>query len=147
MKSLTHYNDYHTGKLLEATFEETPRFRQKLDRNSGVSVDIYNSPDQWQSPYVLGGILEWTLDISYRDSGIEVGSAYLKSLGLLLEVEDPQTGEIGDEFEIELGPDDISWENTSSTIGKPDWYLNAIEIDMQNSPDPQNWKYSLDIGN
>jgi len=147
MKSLKHYNDYISGKLLEGRFEESPGFRQKLGRDSGVSVDIYNPPAQWKSPYVLEGFLEWGLNISYRDSGIEVGSAYLKSLRLLLESEDPQTGETGDEFEIELGSDDIFQGNSSSTIGKPDWYLNELEINMQNSTDPQKWRYFLDIGN
>lgn len=147
MKSLTHYNEFGSGKLLEGTFGESPRFTQEIDRKNGIMVDIDNPPVQWQSPYVLGGRAEWTLDVSFRESGIEIGSAYLKSLRILFEVEDPETGESGEEIEIELGENEISWEDTTSEIGRPDWYLNSIEIDMQGNEDPQTWKYYLDIGN
>jgi hypothetical protein len=135
-------------EILSESSTHNEGFSASFERSGGdATLDIDNPPPAWKSPYVTGGKARWELDIYYKSSGLEINGASLLSLGFSFTVEDPETGEeLPDEIEIELSSDDIFYTNTESEIGKPDYFLNSLEVDMNNSEDSSNWKYLLDIG-
>lgn len=119
----------------------------RTDWGGNASLDIDNPPSAWGYPYVTGGKARWELDLDYRSSGLDINGAKLVSLYFTFTVEDPETGEeMDDEVEIDLGFEDLSGQEMESSIGKPGYYLNILEVNMNGSEDPKKWKYSLDIG-
>lgn len=136
-------------ELLNEGLSNEITYEANLDRIKGnCELDVYNAPKKWNSMYMEGGRAEWSLSVSNRNTGMVIDGAKIDYLLFTFEVEDPETGDIMDDsVEIELMGEDISYERTVSNIGKPDFYLNVIEIDMKGSEDPQKWTYTLDIGN
>jgi hypothetical protein len=135
-----HLNESHTGEI---------SYEANLDRKNGnCTLDIDNPPASWESPYVYGGRVEWILDVSHKSSGMQINGARLVYVLFHFDYQDPETGDTApDEVEIEIDGRDIDFERIESQIGKPDYYLNLIEIDMKGSKDPKDWSYTLDIGN
>jgi hypothetical protein len=128
-------------------------FRTKLGgyANQGhpTLVDLYKEPEEIKFATVVGGTAEWTLDIQYRNWGIELGSeqARLVSMYLILEMEDTSSedGELIEKI-IELSEDQFNWDTFTTEIHKFPLDLEAIEITMNNSMDPKDWKITLHIG-
>ena len=134
-------------EILESYSVKEEAYEADLDRKrGGCTLDIDNAPEVWSSPYTLGGKAGWVLDMSERTSGLEIYGARIVWMYFTIEIEDSETGE-PDEVEIELGEEDLRGIEMNTNIGKPDFYLNVIEIDMHGSEDPSKWTYSLDIGN
>lgn len=110
-------------------------------------VDLYKEPEEIYGASVIGGAAEWTLDLRHRNWGIELGSeeARLISLRLELEIENKETGE-PEEIEIEVAGADFNWESFVTEIHQFPLDLESIEITMNGSMDPKEWKIILHIG-
>ena len=112
-------------------------------------VDLHKEPEEIKYANVVDGDAEWTLDIQYRNWGIDLGSdqARLVSLSLVLEMDD-QESEDGDtkEIMIEVGEDQFNWDSFTTEIHQFPLDLEAIEITMNNSMDPKLWNITLHVG-
>lgn len=134
-------------KLFE-NFNEAPEFTQKISTDD-VYVSLYKEPGSLRSASVRSGEVKWTMDVSYRKWGIELGKAQLTYLEIVLEIEDPES-EDGDTFEktITVTKEQLldSFERTEQELEGFPLSLSDLEIDMRHSEDPEDWKYKIQIG-
>ena len=76
-----------------------------------TSIDFYDEPKSLYMARVIDGTAEWTIDLDYRNWGIDIGSngIKLKSLYMTIEMDDPHTGD-PEEDTIELTESDFEYD-------------------------------------
>lgn len=112
-----------------------------------TSIDFYDEPKSLYMARVTDGTAEWTIELDYRNWGIDLGSngVRLKSLSMTIEMDDPHTGE-PEEDTIELSESDFTYETFTTEIHGFPLALSAIEVHMNQSEDPKLWKITLHLG-
>jgi hypothetical protein len=130
---------------------DTPVYKARLatykKSDRPTQIDFYDEPKSLYGANVTDGTAEWTLDIRHFGWGIDIGSegARLKSLSLTIEKEDEFTGDL-EEDTIALTEEDINHETLQYDINKFPLDLEAIEINMNKSDNPKDWRITLTIG-
>jgi hypothetical protein len=137
--------------LISESASDTFVYRTKIATYSSsgapTAIDFYDEPKSLHMARVVDGIAEWTIDLDYRNWGIDIGSngARLKSLSMTIEIEDPHTGDT-EEDTIELTESDFDYDTFTSEVHRLPLALTAIEIHMNKSEDPKLWKITLHLG-
>ena len=117
-------------------------------RETQTYVELYKEPKEIYPANVIGGEAEWTLDIRTTKWGLELGAngAYIKSMTLTIEYEDTSAEEEVQKI-IEVTGESLNPENITTEVHEFPLYLNNIEITMNESMDPKDWKVTIHIGN
>ena len=112
-----------------------------------TSIDFYDEPKSLYMARVIDGTAEWTIDLDYRNWGINLGSngIKLKSLSMTIEMDDPATGD-PEEDTIELTESDFEYDTFTAEVHRFPLELTAIKVHMNKSEDPKLWKITLHIG-
>jgi hypothetical protein len=112
-----------------------------------TSIDFYDEPKSLYMARVTDGTAEWTIDLDYRNWGIDIGSngIKLKSLSMTIEMDDPHTGD-PEEDTIELTESDFEYDTFTAEVHRFPLSLTSIEIYMNNSEDTKLWKITLHLG-
>jgi hypothetical protein len=137
--------------IISESASDTPVYTSRLasyrKNDRPTQVDTSDEPKSLYMSNVIDGRAEWTLDLQHFKYGIEIGSegARLKSLTLVIEKEDEYTGDM-EEDTIELTEEDLNHENLKYEVNQFPLDLDAIEINMNRSEDPKEWKINLIIG-
>ena len=126
-------------------FQENPNeFSDKIGRNQ-VEVNLYEEPTEIKYCSVQEGRVTWTLDLSYKSWGIEFEGAKIKEMYFDVETEDEETGDyITTSIEVPEGT--ISTEKTTYELGGFPLSLQAVDINMNYTMDPEFWKVTIYIG-
>jgi hypothetical protein len=131
-------------KMFE-NFQENPNeFSDKIGRGE-VEVSLYEEPGEIKYSSVQQGRVTWTLDLTYKSWGIEFYGAKIKEMYFDVEVEDEETGDyVTTSIEVPEGA--ISTEKTTYELGGFPLSLQAIDINMNYTMDPEFWKVTIYIG-
>jgi hypothetical protein len=117
-------------------------------RETQTYVGLYDEPKEIYPANVIGGDAEWSLDIRATKWGLELGDngAYIKSMTLTIEYEDTSAEEEVQKI-IEVPGESLNLENITTEVHEFPLYLNSIDISMNGSMDPKDWKLTIHIGN
>ena len=103
-------------------------------------VNVYGMPDDWGDRDLSmeeNGTIEWKLSMNLNNQGIEWFSVSVPRIefnAIFLE----------DDEEIDFVVEDPKTELLNITQS---FYVNAIEVDMEGSKDPKDWKVEVSFGN
>jgi len=137
--------------LISESASDTLVYRTKIATYSRsgtpTSIDFYDEPKSLYMARVTDGTAEWTMDLDYRNWGIDIGSngVRLKSLTMTIEMDDPHTGE-PEEDTISLTEKDFEYDAFTAEIHGFPLALTAIEVRMNNTEDTKLWKITLHLG-
>lgn len=137
--------------LISESASDTLVYRTKIATYSRsgapTSIDFYDEPKSLYMARVIDGTAEWTIDLDYRNWGIDLGSngVRLKSLSMTIEMDDPHTGD-PEEDTIELTESDFDYDTFTAEVHRFPLELTAIEVYMNKSEDPKLWKITLHLG-
>lgn len=144
-------NRIKTFSELYESVSDTPVFQSKIGGYSNTQgltiVEIYGEPEEMKGASVIGGYVEWTLDLRYTKRGIDLGSnlASIESLGLILEVEDTVKEDLK-EIELDINSNELNYELIETKIHSFPLELESVEIFMNGSSNSKDWKITLNIG-
>ncbi len=131
---------------LYENFQLDDSFKQEIKQDSIIQmVNLFNEPNKGEDTelelhYV---IVEFDLGFEYKRSGIEGVRFSLRRIGMNGEFVSFD-GDYVDEFDIE--DIDIPLEKYEKEIGGFPLYIEEVEIDMNNSMNPEDFKYNIKIG-
>lgn len=137
--------------LISESASDTLVYRTKIATYSRsgapTSIDFYDEPKSLYMARVIDGTAEWTIDLDYRNWGIDLGSngVRLKSLSMTIEMDDPHTGD-PEEDTIELTESDFDYDTFTAEVHRFPLELTAIEVYMNKSEDSKLWKITLHLG-
>jgi len=140
-----------TFSALSESASDTPVFQSKIGGYSNpegnTMVELYGEPDEMKGASVIGGYVEWTLDLRYTKRGIDLGAnlVSIKSIGLVMEIENEETGDI-EETELEVNPSDLNYEMIETKIHNFPLEMESVEIYLNGSSNPKDWKITLNVG-
>lgn len=136
---------------LSESASDTPVFTTKIgswgSRSTEVYVELYKEPLEIKGANVIGGSVQWSMDIERTKWGYEISQegASIKSLTMTIEMEDPVTGDYK-ETTAEFSEEQFNPELIRTEIHEFPLELNTIEITMNGSSNPKNWNITLNIG-
>ena len=128
-------------------FEFDSPYVEEIQRENIIKMtNVFNKPKKGDDVdlEIDNVYLEFNLDFEYKRSGIEGVRFSLLNVRINGEFVSFDGDSIDD---IEIEDTDISYERYESEIGKFPLYINEVEIDMNNSLDPKDFKYIVHIGN
>jgi hypothetical protein len=139
----------NTIKLYESfNNNEVPEFSQKIS-NDDVYLSLYKEPGNLRSGMIRSGVVNWTIDLTYKKWGIDIGSVSLLYIEFELELDDEEDEDGGTimktitvtKEELQEANEDLKQEVEGLPIA-----ITDLEIDMRHSESPQDWKYKLVLG-
>jgi len=139
----------NTIKLYELfNNNEAPEFTQEIS-SKDVYLSLYKEPGNLRSASVRDGKVTWTIDLSYRKWGIDLGSVSLLYLEFELELDDEEDedgGTITKTITVTKEQLQASHEDLKQSLEGLPIAITDLEIDMRHSESPQDWIYSVTLG-
>jgi len=139
----------NTIKLYESfNINEEPEFTQTIS-SKDVYLSLYKEPGNLRSASVRDGKVTWTIDLSYRKWGIELGSVSLLYLEFDLEMDDEEDedgGTITKTITVTKEQLQASQESLKQSLDGLPIAITDLDIDMRHSEDPIDWIYTVTLG-
>lgn len=152
MKRIKSFSELSASDIpLSESASDSPVFTSKIgswgSRSTEVYVELYKEPLEIKGANVIGGSVQWSMDIERTKWGYDISpeGVSIKSLTMTIEMEDPVTGDYK-EITMEFSEEQFNQESIRTEIHKFPLELNTIEITMNESSNPEDWKIALDIG-
>lgn len=115
-------------------------------KHDKVDVTLRNTTDRLRGGTPSQGLIHWEIPIAIKTRGVSIGpSATITSMELYIEMEDPETEDVGEETII-VDDNQINPEQFKTTIHKSPFVLTSVTIDMKGSEKPEDWEIDLEIG-
>jgi hypothetical protein len=135
---------------IKESIQFTEPFKTTLStsmRKAEAELDFWNMPQELKNEYGTTGKILWTINMSEDQMGLELEPipVTIKGLSLTIEVQDEETDEIN-EVNIEVSESDINRDSVSIEVGRFPLYLTSLSINMNQSSDPSEWDYSIELG-
>jgi len=112
-----------------------------------INFSFYKPPQHLGHVSVKNGRLEWLLPIEYEDWGVKIGDVIIKSMHLIIEIDN---GDENYEDYITI-PEDLltpeQFETNISNIENGEIFISSIDIEMNYSLDPKEWYFEITLGN
>ena len=136
-----------TIKLYENFGQDRLAFTSKISRHD-TDVTLYDEPMGMRNALINEGVVNWDLDLSKEEWGISLGDtpATITSMRFNYEVDDDDEDRDYIEKEWEIPEGTFSPDQFTTEINKFPLYLEAVEIHMRHTMNPEFWKITLYLG-
>ena len=137
----------HISESASDTQVYTTKIATYSSSGAPTSIDFYDEPKSIYMARVVDGTAEWTMDLSYRSWGIDLGSlgVRLKSITMTIEMDDPHTGD-PEQDTIELTESDFNHDKFTTEVHGFPLALTSIELHMNQTEDTKLWNVTLHLG-
>jgi len=151
MKNLKNYHSWGTPQKLSEDLGSAPDYLYHSEISSynsqkDTDVSFYNEPKEWGSSiHCRGGNITWGLSVDDREEGLFIDDVYIESINLIITSEQEEDEE-ETEFEVQVNKDQIDTLKFSYEIKRLPLILTELEITMNESEDPHDWKIEATLG-
>jgi len=131
-------------KIYENFHNKVKDFEQEI-KDEKFPLDLWKEPADYRNASVLSGMIKWSAEVDINNEGIEVDAIHIKAMEFIIEQEDVDEKYAQQTIEVPLGSISSEQSSLDTLYGFP-FYMTAMTINMNYSKDPQDWKFSFDIG-
>jgi hypothetical protein len=152
MKNLKNYQTWGTPQRLSEDLGSAPDYQYRSEISSynsqkDTDVTFYREPKEWgRSIHCVGGNITWGLSVDDREEGLFIDDVYIESMNLVITMEEETEDAEETEFEVQVSKSQIDTLKFSYEIRKLPLILTELDITMNDSEDPHDWKIEATLG-